>query len=475
MTVSTPIRQVARGAMLLLLLGGPFADLGTPLSAQSLAARADSIFAPMVRNGAPGCAIAVDSAGRARYRGAFGKAELEYGIPIDTATIFEAGSVSKQFTAAAVLLLAARGTLSLDDPVQQWFPEIPGYPQPITLRHLMLHSSGLRDWGAVASLAGWPRGQRAHTQDDALAIIARQRGLNHEPGAAFSYTNTGYNLLAMLVGRASGIPFAEFTRREFFEPLGMRHTSWRDDFTRLVPHRAQAYAMSRGAWVLDMPFEDVHGNGGLLTTVGDLLTWNRALAEGRIGRPDVSAAMQTPGHFNDGGVMPYGGGLFLGALRGVPATWHTGATAGYRAILATFPEQGLAIAMLCNRGDANPGRLAELLLAGAVPFAPPVASAPQAVTPPFRADPARFGEYAGRWYSVEADGTITFRVQGGALQAARRPGQFGALRPTADDEFAAPGGVTLRFERDDAGRPARLFVSIDRAKDVLYVPATEPR
>lgn len=460
---------------LLLLLASPIATRHSRLAAQSLATRADSIFTPLVRNSAPGCAIAIDSAGRARYRGAFGKAELEYGIPIDTATIFEAGSVSKQFTAAAVLLLAARGTLSLDDPVQKWFPEIPEYSQPIMLRHLLLHSSGLRDWGAVASLAGWPRGQRAHTQDDALAIIARQRGLNHQPGAAFSYTNTGYNLLAMLVGRASGVPFAEFTRREFFEPLGMRHTSWRDDFTRVVPHRAQAYAMSRGAWVLDMPFEDVHGNGGLLTTVGDLLTWNRALGEGRIGRPDVSAAMKTAGRFNDGNTMPYGGGLFLGALRGVPAIWHTGATAGYRAILATFPEQRVAIAMLCNRGDANPGRLAEQLLDGVVPFAPPVASAPQAVTPAYRADPTRLGDYAGRWYSAEADGIITFRVQGGALQAARRPGQFGALRATALDEFAAPGGVTLRFERDASGRPVRLYASVDRARDVRFEPEPDRR
>ncbi len=455
-------------AIILLHLAAPIAQLAPPLPAQSLARRADSVFASYATTTAPGCTIGVDSAGHPIYRGAYGMAELEFGAPMTVETISEAGSVSKQFVAASVMLLAARGVLSLDDTLQRWFPEIPVYDHAITLRHLLHHSSGLRDWGAVAALAGWPRGERAHTQDDALAILARQRGLNHVPGEAFSYTNSGYNLLAILVERASHIPFAEFSRREFFVPLGMTHTSWRDDFTRLVPGRAQAYAPAAGQWKLDMPFEDVHGNGGLLTTVGDLLLWTRALNEGRLGRPDVSAAMKTPGRFNDGRLMGYGGGLFIGAIRGVPAVSHTGATAGYRSVLATFTEQQLSLAILCNRGDANPARLGEALLAGRLSFA----AAPSAPTPrppsPYTLDPARVADYTGRWHSDEADGTLTIGVRAGGLVVERRPGQPGAIRPTGPDAFAAPGGVELRFERDSTGRATRLLVSVSRALDVRF-------
>jgi CubicO group peptidase (beta-lactamase class C family) len=461
------MRRVLTAAALL-LLASPLSSLESRLSAQSLTARADSTFAGYNRADAPGCAVGVDSSGQPLYRGAYGMAELEFGSPMQVGTISEAGSVSKQFVAASIMLLAARGVLSLDDTLQQWFPEIPAYDHVITLRHLLHHSSGLRDWGSVAALAGWPRGERAHTQADALAIIARQRGLNHVPGAAFSYTNSGYNLLAILVERAAHVPFAEFTRREFFQPLGMAHTSWRDDFTRLVPGRAQAYAPAAGHWKLDMPFEDVHGNGGLLTTVGDLLIWTRALNEGRLGTPDVSAAMTTPGRFNDGSVMGYGGGLFIGAMRGVPAVSHTGATAGYRAVLATFTDQHLSVAILCNRADANPARLAEALLAGRVPFGPPPPRANQQPPATYPLDRARFADYTGQWHSDEADGTITIAVRDGGLMASRRPGQWGGIRATGPDRFAAPGGVSLRFERDSTGRTTRLFVSVSRALDVRF-------
>lgn len=457
-------RGICRGGIALVLALSP----SRFLASQSLANRADSVFAPYDRTDAPGCAVGIDSAGAPLARRAYGMAELEFGAPITVETIFEAGSVSKQFTAAAVLLLAARGSLSLDDTLQQWFPKIPAYRAPITIRHLMLHSSGLRDWGSVASIAGWPRGSRAHNHDDALAIMARQQDINHDPGAEFSYTNSGYNLMAMLVERAAKMPFAEFTRREFFEPLGMSSTSWRDDYARLVPGRAQAYARTLDGWRLDMPFEYVHGNGGLLTTVDDLLTWTRALDEGRIGRPDVTAAMKTAGTFNDGGTMPYGGGLFLGPIRGVDAVYHGGATAGYRSALAAFPASGFAVAILCNRADANPTRFTEALLEAKLPFEPRTPPPSGTPAPPFALDPARFGEYVGRWRSVEADGTITITAGAGALMIGRRPGEAGPVRAIGADEFLAPGGVTLRFERDSADHPVRMYVTVSRAKGVLF-------
>ena len=182
----------------------------------------------------PGCAVGVATAGRSVLEKAYGLADLEHDVPNRPDTIFEAGSVSKQFTAAAVLLLAREGKLSLEDPVRKYVPELPDYGSPLLIRHMLNHMSGLRDWGSIESIAGWPRTTRVYTHAHVLDILSRQKGLNFPPGTRYSYSNSGYNLAAVIVSRVSGKPFAEFSRERLFAPLGLTHTSWRDDFTRVV-------------------------------------------------------------------------------------------------------------------------------------------------------------------------------------------------------------------------------------------------
>jgi CubicO group peptidase (beta-lactamase class C family) len=179
--------------------------------------------------------------------------------------------------------LALDGKLSLDDPVRKYLPDFPEYDRPITIRNLLTHTSGLREWSSLVAAAGWPRGTRASTQADLLDIVYRQKALNYPVGDYWSYTNSGYAVAMTLVERVSGKTFQEFTRERIFGPLGMTHTQWRDDFTRLVPGRAQAYTREGDGWHLAMPFEDVVGPGGLLTTVGDWLIWNEALASRTLG------------------------------------------------------------------------------------------------------------------------------------------------------------------------------------------------
>lgn len=465
--------RIANVAAIASCVTGLLTHSGSRLQAQSstLSARADSIFGRFAGPQAPGCAVDLRRGNDSLLTRAWGLAEMEHGIPITSSTIFEAGSVSKQFTAAAVLLLEQRGMLSLDDTLQRWFPEIPSYGAPITLRHLMQHTSGLRDWGAVAQLEGWPRGTRDHRQEHALTIASRQRALNHAPGAEFSYTNTGYNLLAILVSRLSGTSFAEFTRKEFFEPLGMRSTSWRDDPSRLVRGRAQAYAPSAsGAFVLSMPFEHVHGNGGLLTTVGDLQRWTNALVTAKIGSPDVSRRMRAEGKLTTGAPAGYGGGLFLDDVSGVRAVYHGGATAGYRAFLAYFPETDLRLALLCNRADANPEGLSRRLLSDMLPFTPPATSAPSAPIMPTRIeyDARKFAEYGGVFVSDEADAEWTVTVGESGLTFSRWRGDVAPLRATDTDVFAGPGGLQLRYTRDANGRVSGFTVSISRALGVVF-------
>jgi CubicO group peptidase (beta-lactamase class C family) len=315
-------------------------------------AQVDAIFSRFTRE-TPGCAVGVSVGGTTVLSRAYGMADLEHDVPNAPDTIFEAGSVSKQFTAAAVLLLARDGKLSVDDEVRKYIPELPDYGQRLTIRHMLNHTSGLRDWGNVAGIAGWPRTSRVHTHAHVLEIVSRQRSLNFPAGTRYSYSNTGYNLSAILVARVSGMSFADFTRTRIFEPMGMTRTSWRDDHTRIVKGRALSYEVEGdGTMRTLMPFENVHGNGGLLTTVGDLLKWNEHFGAPKIAEAAFVAEQERAGRFNDGRAHGYALGLMLGDLDGVREVAHSGSTAGYRAHLSRYPDPRVSVAVLCNGSHA---------------------------------------------------------------------------------------------------------------------------
>jgi CubicO group peptidase (beta-lactamase class C family) len=337
-------------------------------------------------------------------------ADLEHGVPNRTDTIFEAGSVSKQFTAAAVLLLARDGKLSLDDPVRKFIPELPDYGTPITIRQMLEHTSGLRDWGSVEDVAGWPRGTRVYTHAHVLDIASRQRALNFAPGTRWSYSNSGYNVAAILVARVSGEPFAEFTRKRIFEPLGMTRTSWRDDYTRIVKDRATAYAETDGRYYADMPFENVHGNGGLLTTVGDLLRWNQNFVEPKVGDAAFVQELQVPGKLASGEAFEYALGLGVGRYKGLREISHSGTTGSYRAFLARYPDQGLSVALLCNAGNSTPRQtlhaVVDLYLADSLK--------PES-WPPVALTESALDALAGLYRNVERGDTVKFQRDGSTL------------------------------------------------------------
>jgi len=377
-------RRVLAALLLLTLAGGRSsgqAPGGGPGAGAEQQARIDAVFSPFT-GATPGCAVGVARGGAVLVERAYGLADLEHDVPNRPDTIFEAGSVAKQVVAAAVLLLARDGKLSLDDPLRKYIPELPEYGAPLTIRHALTHTSGLRDWGEIASLGGWPRGSRAHTQAHVLEIAARQRSLNFAPGTNWSYSNTGYNLAAMAVSRLSGQTFAEFCRQRLFEPRGMSHTSWRDDHTRVVKGRAVAYGDEKDGFHERMPFEDAHGNGGLLTTVGDLLRWNQRFDAPQPGEADDVRQQQAAATLSTGETIDYALGLFISRHRGALEIGHGGSTGGYRAYLARYPDQRLSVALLCNVSSADAEKraraVADLFLPdarAAVPPAMPVASA----------------------------------------------------------------------------------------------------
>lgn len=317
--------------------------------AQGTTDEIDTIFS-WATPATPGCTVAVSRHGELIVSRAYGLADLERNVPINPDTVFDVGSVVKQFVAAAVLLLVEDGQVSLSEDVRTYIPELPDTGHTVTVDHLLTHTSGIRDWTGIVPLAA--------TSTDALTITLRQRGLNFAPGEEWSYSNSGYVLLKEIVARTSGLSFGEFTRQRLFEPLGMKLTHYQYDWREVVKNRALAYEQADGRWRADMLLDNDRGGGGaLLSTAGDLLIWNDALTGGRLGA-FVTEKIQEPARLNNGRTLGYARGLFLdtteeliGFSGGGRVVWHTGSAAAYNSLLARFPEQGLSIAILCNAGD----------------------------------------------------------------------------------------------------------------------------
>lgn len=497
---------------------------------------------------APGCAVGVSLNGQSVFEKAFGMAEMEHSIPNTAQTIFESGSVAKQFTAAALVLLQQDGKLSIDDPVRKYIPELPDYGKPLTIRHMLNHTAGLRDWGSVMALTGAGRGDRVITQDIALDVISRQKSLDFAPGAEYSYSNSGYNLAAIVVERVSGKKFPDFVAERIFKPLGMTNSSWRDDYQRLVMGRAQAYSKQgpTAPWMLNMPIMNVYGNGGMLTTVGDWLKWNAALDAKTLGAPLVEA-LETQGVLNDGRKISYALGLVVDSYKGIKQVTHSGGTAGYQTYLARFPEKKLSVAAMCNGFPPSSGDIVYSVvdeIFGPFPVVEPVAgiAVPEEQLKKFvgtwknertrnanqitldkgelkinggplkpAADgsfmlgerKAKFGtardgapetleitnvdgpntkllferewkpaaadlsDFAGEWYSEEAQSRVNIQVENGNAFLVLRPVIRFQIRPVYKDAFSGQGYV-MWFQRDKAGKVTEMHVGGGRMRDMLF-------
>ena len=375
----------------------------------------------------PGGVLTVSRQGKIIYNYAFGMADLEHHLANTPETVFEAGSVSKQFTAAAILLLVQDGKLTLDDDIRKYLPEIPDYGVTIKIRHLMTHTSGLRDWGSVAAISGWARGKRTHTHAHVLEILSRQKALNFPPGDQYSYCNSGYNLMAIIVDRVSGMSFAEFCTQRMFKPMGLKNTQWRDDYRKIVPNRAIAYSKSGDTYLQNMPFEMVHGNGGLLTTTADLVTWNQLYNTLIIGNKTFAEQRLITYKYNNGVMGAYAAGLSIGKYNNLVEISHSGATAGYRAWLAYYPEKDLSVAFLSNTANVNPVDMG--VKAAAVFLGERVSTAPMLGT--IVPDEKSLQAKAGLYRSVRNDNVMQLEVKDGLLRTTS--GQV--LQATAENTF----------------------------------------
>lgn len=424
----------------------------------SAVARIDGAFASLATGETPGCAVGAARRGETVLTRAYGLANLEYGVPNTPETIFESGSVAKQFTAAAVALLASEGRLSLDDDVRRHLPEVPDFKRTIRVRHLLTHTSGLRDQWGLLGIKGSPPGSQVHSLPLILDLVGRQKSLNFDPGSEYLYSNTGYALAAIIVQRASGKSLAQFSAERFFAPLGMTSTAWRDDYTRVVKNRATAYDRGAdGRYRADMPFTNVYGNGGLLTTVGDLLKWNAYLDSpaAAIGGPALVRAMETPMTLTGGRPITYALGLTVASRDGVREVSHGGSTAGYRTWLARYPGERVSVAVLCNDGTANPTALGGVVAA-------------QLVSRPARAAIAAADSAAAMSTAELARYTGLFRAPRtqGVLRVVARDGRLVTEVP-AGVPLAASG--TDRFRFGNQGAELAYRFASGRVRDVTLV------
>jgi CubicO group peptidase (beta-lactamase class C family) len=385
------------------------------------AARVDSLFGAWLQPGSPGAAVAVLRDGEIVLERGYGSAQLEHGVPITPATIFHVASVTKQFTTFAVALLASRGALSLDDDVRDHIPELPDLGHRITLRHLIHHTSGIRDQWELLAMAGW-RLDDVITKAHVLGLAVRQRELNFTPGSEHLYSNMGYTLLAEVVERVGGAPFPEWMEGNVFLRLGMTSTHMHDDHQRVVPGRAYSYrgSMEQGWQNAVLSYANA-GATSLFTTAGDLARWLRNFETAELGGAAVIEQMRERGVLTSGDTLAYAFAIVRGEQRGRPTWSHGGADAGFRSTVLHMPGEGLGVVVLSNHAAANPARLAaevaDVFLGPADPTAmPPVSSAPP--TPERRTPvivPTRLLEaYAGQW-EVDRLGVLRLRRDGGSL------------------------------------------------------------
>jgi CubicO group peptidase (beta-lactamase class C family) len=437
----------------------------------------DKLFAPWDKTTSPGAALAIIKDGEIIYKRGYGMAKLEDDLVMTPSKIFDIGSVSKQFTAACVALLALEGKLSLEDDVRQYIPELPVYGRPITLRHLLHHTSGLRDYNTLLSLAGFRPDSDCPTVEEALEIICRQKGLNHPPGEEYSYTNTGYFLLGQIVERVSGKSLNQFAQERIFQPLGMKNTFFQDNHHQIIKNRASGYAPEGENFRLEMSNWDEVGDGNVYTTVEDLYLWDQAFYNYKLGR-ELMDMLHTQGKLNNGQTIDYAFGLVIGSYRGLRTVSHSGSWAGFRASLIRFPEEKFSIICLSNLSTFNPAaisyKIADIYLADK--FKEEIKKEKPQEIRAFPLSERELREKCGNYKEIKFGLWLVLSLEKEKLKA-----QIGRqellLTPVSQNTFQAWLGespITLEFSRDEKGQIKAQLTGLGREKYVFLKAAPLP-
>ncbi len=436
----------------------------------------DEIFADYLSGDRPGCSVGVYQQGEMVFSRGYGLANMEYGIPIEPQTAFRIASMSKQFAAMAIALLAEEGKLSLDDDIRTFFPDMHDFGEPITVSQLIYHTSGLRDYLDLAWIKEWGD---AYSEDETIALIQRQTTLNYPPGTEYLYSNTGYVLIARIVEIVTGQTLREWSQANMFEPLGMRNSHFHDDHTHIVNNRAYGYRETDdGEFKVSMTTLDNVGDGALITTVEDLLLWDRNFYDNALGKgdPALIELVETPGTFDNGEPGDYAFGLTVEDFHGTPEIWHDGGWYGVSTSMHRYPDHQLTVAVLCNDEEIWASDLARDVAMLIMGFEGPEMPAEEGAGEPSEAEQDTAGQtvgmtqleqVAGTYYSVELEHSLRFVIREDSLQAIRRPENI-TLVAKGPDTFEFDW-MTATFERGPDGQVRGVVLSSERARNIRFL------
>ena len=452
-----PSRWLALAASVTFAVAAPANDDASATSAHEAAL--EQVFADFIKPGEPGCSVGVARNGALVYSSAYGLADIAARKPLTADSVFNIASVSKEFTAFSILLLDERKALSIDDPLIKHIPELSASARGVTVRHLLHHIGGLRDYEHLLMLKG-RRFEDGATQFESIELLGRQRGADFPPGTQYEYSNTGYLLLATVVERVSGRSMKQFAADNIFGPLGMTHTTIIDRYPAGLPQLSRGYAPGKSGFDVEESAWEQVGDGQVHTTVADLLLWAENFRTGRVGGKSLVQRMTQVGVLNSGEKLAYAAGVGIGEHNGLPTVGHGGSWAGYRSDLLMFPKQHFAVSVLCNRTDAEPDRLgisiAEIYLAEEMRRTGKKSkpSEEESRSPPAaRWQPSRLSDYEGAYWSDEAEARCVLVQRDGHLHVEGcMPGY--KLQPADDQEFySTDASARLRFQ-SQAGKTA---------------------
>ncbi|MBN1453253.1 MAG: beta-lactamase family protein [Anaerolineales bacterium] len=437
----------------------------------SIIERVDAIFSEWDKPTSPGCALAIIQDGAIIYKHGYGMADLERGVHITSESLFDIGSTGKQFTATIIAILANQGYLSLGDSIRKYLPSMPVYADAITIRHLIHHTSGLRDYITLMELAGLPD-ENLYPEEALLDLILRQQELNFPPGEEYLYSNSGYFLLGIIAQRVTGRHLTELILEHIFTPLGMRCSTFNKDYRPIVPNRALSYeASENGSFTNKLSLCGGFGDGPIYSNVEDLLLWDQNFYHNKLNnaQPDLLEMLHTQGRLNNGETIEYTFGLSIGEYRGLKAVSHGGAWAGYRSELLRFPEQRFSVICLCNLASMTPEELARRVAdvyfeaefeGKPIPSYEEEKSKAIAKTLPITAEQAR--QYTGIYTSMELATEYVLSAQDDRLFLQRnRFTPRESLQATAPHTFK---GKEIELSFTDQA----LSVASDRVKNIRF-------
>ena len=458
--------------VLMLASGGMLAQVNMVPSRSPQAQNVDALVARFDRPDAPGVSVAVYRAGEVVYSRAAGMADLEHDVRLRTGSVFDIASMSKQFTAMAVVLLQEDGRLSLDDDIQKFLPEVHTAGKKVTIRQLLQHTSGIRDYLDVMELAGKNPDNSAVSQADVLEVVSAQQRLNFDPGDAFRYENTSYALMATLVHRVSGKSLRQFAAERIFGPLRMSSTQFRDNHSDLIKNRACGYEPRDSGWSGITPIYDEVGDGGVWTTIEDLAKWDANFYRPTVGGDQGIQLLLSQATLNNGLKMSYALGLFVGKYRGFTMVSHGGVDPGYRAEMLRFPDERLTIAALANNPAYDVEGLARQIADIYLPRDTEIESTAPSISSPATHN---WSEFYGR-YLDDATGRVREILTTNDGLVLRSRGKDYPLVHVHGERFRDPsdGGLVV-FETNASGH-VQMTMSTDGQMPSLsrQVPAKAP-